>query len=388
MLLNPVNLCVLLLCVVAGACLAPQSVFGRLFPESIVETNSLPESLVSAQIGDLDGDGQDEVITVSASHLQILRLDAAGRLQKLAEHKSPKNRSLHRIWLADVDEIPHTLEILVAVFQGAQVHTEVFQFVEAKLHIKQSLQSLVIAHKLQGLATLWGQDLHSGWRWSHQIQTIKSGSLLRVANRTPFFAGVGTAVPSLLALASLDEGFALLEGDGRLNILDSKGKGVWRSGMTYGGAYDYAQTLERDGLGISRENRFFIPPRLVYDSLAKRLYAVHNEGYVKNVIGAIPAMKWAQVSTLGLEGQRLNEIATLPRVDGAITDLQLLDFNLDGVQDLLITVLLRKLGMLDSLRDQESVLVVLPVGTASGVLPPPPLEGETFPPVPTTSSRR
>lgn len=328
--------------------------------------------MVSAQMGDLDGDGRFELVALSSNRLQILEMDGSDAPKLLAEKKSGLHESFHRIWLIPSAQNPQARDILLCVFEGERVRSSIYRYDGGKIVQQSSHDQLLVFFSTLISDTIWAQELHSAWRFSHLVQRSEggSGTVLKLSKRQPFFNGLGQTAPSLLSLTKLTDGFVLIDGDGRLNLLSEEAKPVWRSGMTYGGAYDFAESNEPDGLGLKRERRFFIEPRMVYDELSHRLYVVRNEGFVKNVIGAIPAMKWAQVMALEVGDQRLTEKTMLPRVDGAITDIQLVDFNQDGMQDLFVTVLVRKLGMLDSLRDQETVFVVLPLGTPSGIVPP------------------
>lgn len=342
------------------------------FKNSLMETAALNEAIVSAQIGDIDGDGNLEWVAVSHKKLLILQMRSDGALHIIAEKRAGAATSYHRLWLADINS-DGVQEIVVNGLKNGRGLGSVAVFVGGKIEIKQEVDQALFVENVNGAAQVLGQGLNTGWRWGHMITEFGKTLPLKPIGERKIFTGVDPSAPSMFERSLLGDESVIIDSDGKLTVYDAKGKGTWRSGMAYGGAYDFGQTNDKDSLGLQKAERYFIQPRMVYDALSSTLYVVQNEGYVKNAIGAIPAMKWSQIIGLEKSGGRLSEKVTLPRVDGAISDLQVIDYNRDGVQDLLVTFLTRKLGMLDSLRDQQTVFAIIPLGTPSGIYVPPAL---------------
>lgn len=89
------------------------------------------------------------------------------------------------------------------------------------------------------------------------------------------------------------------------------------------------------------------------------LYVMRNEGYLKSVVGSVSSIKSAQMIRLEWTGYGFQETWNSPRLDGAISDFTLVDWDGDGKEEILASFLLRDRGYLDTLKKQDSLLIVL-----------------------------
>lgn len=96
-----------------------------------------------------------------------------------------------------------------------------------------------------------------------------------------------------------------------------------------------------------------------------KLYVMKNSGYLKNVVGAVPSIKHSQMVRLTWTGHGFQEDWNSPRLDGAISDFVVLDWDSDGREDILASFILRDGGYWDTLKQQDSLLVVLKPGDDS-----------------------
>lgn len=101
------------------------------------------------------------------------------------------------------------------------------------------------------------------------------------------------------------------------------------------------------------------PPVVVPQMRSEHLYVIKNEGYLKNVIGAVPSVKNAQIVRLDWTGYGFQESWNSPRFDGALTDFQVIDWDGDGFPEILATLLLRDKGYADTLKNQDTLIVVI-----------------------------
>ena len=91
------------------------------------------------------------------------------------------------------------------------------------------------------------------------------------------------------------------------------------------------------------------------------VYVVRQEGYLQNVIGAIPSAKNSQIVRLVWSGYGFQEDWNSPRFDGAIADFDLVDWDGDGREKILASLLLRDGGYFDTLKKQDSILILIDV---------------------------
>ncbi|HBF13412.1 MAG TPA: hypothetical protein DDW49_08540 [Deltaproteobacteria bacterium] len=190
----------------------------------------------------------------------------------------------------------------------------------------------------------------------------------------------------------------------------TKWKTKWTSSPSYGGAVYFLKRVVANPFGQVENQRFYVPvsfesnssfwslkspvdsqglenalcpepvspePVLVYGVCVSpkklprknlnepvkgdpwKLYLIKNEGYLKNVIGAVPSVKNSQMVRVLWTGYGFQEEWNSPRLDGAISDFTLVDWDGDGREEILAAFLLRDKGYTDTLKKQDSLLLVI-----------------------------
>jgi hypothetical protein len=218
-----------------------------------------------------------------------------------------------------------------------------------------------------------------------------------------------------------DENLIFLSPTGKFVHYRKEGKKFnrkWASGVSYGGAVTYLNRKVKDALNQVTSSRFLVPPSFRNNSdvpvlrpyvnasrypeckklkkkerantpcvseagpvvtmdeegnalevkpkviinnypNTKSIYVMKNEGYLKNVIGAVPSIKASQMVRLSYTGYGFQEDWNSPRLDGAISDFTLVDWDGDGREEILASFLLRDRGYVDTLKKQDSLLIVI-----------------------------
>lgn len=332
----------------------------RMFADSLWESPKLDETVLSAGFGDVDQDFAYDLVFLSRGRLSAARFTDVG-FKVFAKLHSGAVEEFHRVSVGDFDG-DAVSEVLLNGFRRGEVFSRLYRVAGKKFVLKQEFNALVLPFVLNGRNTLLSQSVHPPWRWGHDFTELTFDGGKFVAGKGPrIYRGIGDQSQSLFALVGMGENLLELSGENRLRVWSPAGKRLWQSGLSYGGAYDFAEFDGRDPLGVNSDLRYFIPPRMAFEPFSQTLQVVKNDGYIKSLVGAIPVMKSAQIVSLRWDGERLQETATLPHHDGAITDVVAVDFNQDGLRELLVVFLVRKLGYLDALRTQDSIIAVLPM---------------------------
>lgn len=348
---------------VALVILSPNA-HAKYFPQGLFESAKIPDTVLSVQWVDFDQDGQQDLIYLTKENVVFTHVNkSSGELKTILQLKAKSFEEFHRLSVADFNQ-DGELEFLVNGFSAKNIVSWIFVLNGKNLEQKQVVNSLVLPFNLTGTTQLYAQNMYQGFRWSKKIHQLKWDGKKYTENAlVDLKKGIGQETASLFSLLGLGESQIEITSDGKLELIKTAtGQTLWRSGVDYGGAYDFVENQNRDPLGVKTNQRFFIQPRFLWQNQAgqNKIIIVKNEGYLKAAVGAVPAMKYAQLVSLDLQNDRLQELKVSPRVDGAITDIQWVDFDNNGTLELTAVILVRKLGYWDSLRKQDSVIIVLP----------------------------
>lgn len=315
-----------------------------------------PEPILGFAYGDVNHDFNDEIVAVLAGKIVIFPFVPDG-FPVFNEYRAGAGETFHRVWL--VDDGTGTQDILINGFSGGRVFSKMLRLNGRKFTVRFDKDSLVVPLFVQGAWRLCEQTQFGARSWSNQVHyvDVKNG----VLTPTGFFTlgqGLSGAAPSLLASVGMGDAVVVWDDSGKIWLQDLNGKKTWKSGLSYGGSVDYVDVADRSLIGLTDQTRTFLPVRMAYESASRKLITAKNEGTLKSVVGAVPIIKSAQVVTLSLGSAGFQEVHVSPSFNGAITDIGLVDFDHDGLPEMMASFLINKGGSFDSLTRQSSVLAV------------------------------
>lgn len=328
----------------------------KIFADSIWESAVTPEPILGFAYGDANHDFNDDVVTVLVGKI-VISTFVEGGFSVLGEYKAGAGETFHRVWL--IDDGTGTQDILINGFVGGRVFSKMLRLNGKNFTVRFDKDSLVIPLFVAGGWRLCEQTQFGARSWSNEVHyvVVKNGTL----TSTGFFylgQGLSGAAPSLLATAGMGDAVIVWDDSGKIWLQDLNGKKTWKSGLSYGGPVDYVDVADRSLIGLTNHTRTLLPVRMAYDSASQKLITAKNEGTLKSVVGAVPIIKSAQWVTLSLGSAGFQETRVSPSFNGAITDMQLVDFDHDGMPEIMASFLINKGGSFDSLTRQSSVLVV------------------------------
>lgn len=335
---------------------SPSTWAQKIFPDSIWESAVTPDTILGFAYGDADHDFNDDVVMVQAGKIVVSTFVQDG-FSVSNEYKAGAGETFHRVWL--IDDGTGTQDILINGFVGGRIFSKMLRLNGRKFNVRFDKDSLVVPLLIGSGWRLCEQIQFGSRSWSNEVHyvDIKNG----VLTSTGFFTlgkGLSGTAPSLLATAGMGDGVIIWDDSGKIWIQDLHGKKTWKSGLSYGGPVDYVDVTDRSLIGLTDHTRTLLPVRMAYDVASRKLITAKNEGTLKSVVGAIPIIKSAQWVTLSFGSAGFQETRVSPSFNGAITDIQLVDFNHDGSPEMMASFLINKGGSFDSLTRQSSVLVV------------------------------
>jgi TolB-like protein len=314
--------------------------------QGFTKTQNLDFSVVSMDVGDIDGDGQFDVVMADTSTVYVYHL-VNNKLAEFGSVKMPARSKVHSVTLGDLDGNGRA-EVYVSAADDHLPHSWAYEWSGDSLDmILDDLPWYIRVLDIPGQgAVLVGQR-------GGQDRLLRSGIFKLMKNGTKVMPEERIIMPDYINLFEFV--LADVTGDGareivaisradRLYIVRPNGYVLWVSDDYYGGASryigeDYDQT-GRTGLDMNSTpssdvigmegsgKRIYIPSRMITmdvnnDGITdvvvnKNLSTAsrHVEGYKRFTSSELHAMTW--------NGLALGEIWKTQKIDGYIPDFQFL----------------------------------------------------------------
>ncbi len=341
---------------------------GSLRQPGLWRSQTFSEAVLSIDVGDVDGDGRDELVALSADRVTVFKRVEQG-LQNLAEYRSGNSDTFKWLALADVDG-DDRLDILVAnIFQrnkGRNPGPEsiklsdteyepaslVLKFDGTRLHVAaQRIPYFINAVTFPNrgrvpLAQARGRygDLFEPeifeWRLrGGQVVTTAPVALPPQCNVVNFAPGDFNGDSALE--------YAIITADNRLMIVDSAGNRLWRSRQQQFGATTNYLLGKVEDLRYNNVEYYYIPSPILVMDLNKDGIAeiVANrspdntsrflpQGFKYYEAGEVVSYCWDQMGLV--ENWKTREVS------GMVSSVRLGDLNADGTPELIASLVLGK----------------------------------------------
>lgn len=184
-------------------------------------------------LGDLDGDGVEEVIFVDNNRLRIGKLNADGSFEQSYESKKYFRNALH-VYAGDVDR-DGSAEIYVTDKPSNFVRSFGYRFTDGKLDrfFRESNQFVRVV-KADGRDRLYAQRYGHSRPFDNLVVEMDfdaEGDLVETQRKLPDDA------MTIYGFAVLDGGkYASIDYENRLALIGPSGSAIWRSPVAYGGS--------------------------------------------------------------------------------------------------------------------------------------------------------
>jgi len=319
-------------------------------------------------IGDVDGDGKNETVTIAPHALIIYRSDS-GRFGKIAEIEESSNKVLSGVDIADINDNGYA-EIFVTSFNAKRTIVNSFVLEYDGQNFAKSIDGsywiyrvadtlgrgkILLGQRPRATKSLSGAIFEMIWQGgqyvpSDEIKTPRPTSLLGLTVGDVLNDGRETAV-----------GY---KPNDHIQVIDSTGNTVWDSPDRYGGSMMYFDAPWDDRGQV--ENKQYFPMRLVvWQNPAKKeseVIAVKNHDFSGR------KLEFRKFTKTHIEAFTWNGIDLAPswksrQMGGYITDFAVGDFDNDG-QDELVAALVIKAGQVAFFTEPKSTIIALQLGAA------------------------
>lgn len=364
--------------------------YASTYPNSIWSSKRFSETLIGVKMAKLNPENL-HILTLSQDKLSIF-LKNEEKLNLLDEKKSSFREKWVKLNLFDVNQDGFP-EIIISGLRFNRPQTQILSLMNNKIKLIEKLPYFVNVLEWNGKSQLtaqksFGEELLSGpvYRLEFKENKLVLGEIL-VSSKNLSVKDFSMYRILSLNLPENPNSFLYLNQDSRFQFYaeeqnqnqKSTYRSTWMSGVSYGGSVEYINRKIRSPLSQEVNERWFIPVSYHSNQFFldqnyikvshkennnkylknKIIYIMKNEGYLKQLSGAVPAIKYSQMTALTWTGYGFQEVWTSARLDGAITDFTLVDWDDDGREELLVSFLLRDKGYFDTLRKQDSILMVM-----------------------------
>ena len=286
-----------------------------IFPQSEWESPPLPHTIVSAASGDVNGDGQSDIVFSTSQGVFLTTATTPADSKKIIE--SHGLEEFHRVHAGGFRH-DGGADILVNGFIQNQAFSELWQWHQGKWQSVQRFPAIVMPRYWHGATVLFEQKLRGRGAFAEDITALQWNGKKFVAtpDHVPLNRGVGPANLNLFQVVGMGDKMALILPSGHIAVVDAQGKTLWRSGVKYGGSVDHLNYASKDPLGLQTESVLALMPRMMYDNITNRIYVIKNAGILSQT---------AQYFVLSWTAGGLQEGFVSRRFDGTIVDLNTAD---------------------------------------------------------------
>ncbi|ROR01854.1 FG-GAP-like repeat-containing protein [Desulfosoma caldarium] len=343
---------------------------GSLRQPGLWRSQTFSEAVLSIDVGDVDGDGREELVALTASRVTVYRRVAQG-LQNVAEYRAGKLDSFKWLALADVDG-DGRLDILVTnIYQRNRGHHPGFESINVS-DTEWEPASLVLKFdaKTKNLTV-------AAQRLPYFINAVSFPSRGRVAlaqargrygdlfepeifewrlHDGKFTTTAPVPLPPRCNLINFAVGdftgdgaveYAVITADHRLLLVDAAGNRLWRSRQQQFGATTNYLLGKVEDLRYNDVEYYYIPsPVLVMD--------LNKDGIQEIVVNRSPDTT-SRFLPQGLKYYEAGEVVSFSwdqlglvenwktrQVDGMVTSIRLGDLNGDGTPELIASLVAGK----------------------------------------------
>ncbi|QCQ21295.1 FG-GAP-like repeat-containing protein [Desulfoglaeba alkanexedens] len=330
--------------------------------QGLWRSQTFKETIISIDVGDLDGDGSQELVTASPDRLAVYRRVAQG-LQLVLEHRADKMERF--VWVSTVDlDGDGRDEVVLTNMRTVNSPQASSEKVSGRQHTEEFPASKVFSLQGTALKTLADRQpfylnaVHIPKRGKillgqkpgpntelfdpeiYHIQ-LRGSELVPIAPfHLPQHCNVFNFVVADINGDGSDE-TAFISSDNRLVLLDSAGSPIWRSRQRFGATTNVLAGKVTD-LRYNQIDYFYVPTRILVTDLNRDAIpelvvnrspdysAFLPQGFKYFEAGEIVSYSWDQLGMV--ENWKTREM------QGMLTSLALGDLNDDGTPELIASL--------------------------------------------------
>lgn len=329
-------------------------------------SQSIKEAIIGMDIGDLDGDGSQEVVTVSHDRVTVFRRQGAG-LKVLGTYEASKMSRF--VWCALVDlNNDRRDEIVITNMEKKNVTVGGIEDSMSKAITEYSIPASLIlrwdGRKFQKLVdgiqyflnvvsfagekVLVGQMKNTSGGFDSSIfemrlQNNELKAIREIHVPTKYCNVFNFTVVDIDSDGSNE--YVVILNDNKLVILGSNGRPMWKSRQRFGATTNFILGKATD-LRYNMQDYYYIPAPIIVTDLnndgIKEIVANRSPDYSKFLPQGFKYYESGQVVSLSWDQVGLIENWSTRELGGMVTSLRIADTDGNGVPELVVPVVLGK----------------------------------------------
>jgi len=328
---------------------SPKREIGRIDPEGLGfrKSQSFPFESKGLDIGDVDGDKQNELVMMDKNNLYIFKYDG----EKLRLFKKEEYGIGHNFLTLDVADVNRNgyCEIIVTSVVEDNLKSFILEYEEGRL--KKITENAnwyfrVLDHPKEG-PILMGQRMDSEGLFSGRIykflwkkNSFEKGPKMDFPKETKIF---GLAMVDLRNKGTLD--VVILGDSERLTIQSADRKFSWTSRVLYGGTNNsYDTKKKRDPTSKVADSlpwRVYIPGRVITKDLDEdglKEIIINKNHRESRLLERVRSFETGEIYSLIWREGSLDTYWKTREINGYISDFQIRDVDNDGEEELVVAV--------------------------------------------------
>jgi hypothetical protein len=347
---------------------------------NFVKTQNLNYGIHAMDIGDVDGDGIDDVVIASSDAVNVYHLNG-NRLQEFGRIPTLTRNIIIGVNLADLNNNGKA-EIYVTAIDwvtpnsfGAEWQNNGFTYLfqNEKWHIK----SMKVGSRMILAGQSGGVDIpYTPGIFEMEVidGSLKSAAKLPVPGKINLWD---------FSMADLDQNGKVeviaIDQHDRMKVLQTGGKQMWKSDDRFGGSLLYVggasptsftKDVDKyeeppDGQDDQSIDRIYIPSRIVVQDVNNDnlpdIIINKNLSTASRMMRNLKNYPSGEIHGLSWSGIGMNELWRTQKIDGYVASYQLVPDKQDTNKALLYVALIMRTGWLDIFQAQESSLLIFPL---------------------------
>ncbi|MBW1896886.1 MAG: VCBS repeat-containing protein, partial [Deltaproteobacteria bacterium] len=324
--------------------------------ETFWKSQNFKEYLKGLSIGDVDGDGYQEIVFISDNKVFVYRL-VKQQFIKVAEISGEADNNFHGIDVVDVNGNGKAEIFVTNLRKGRNVLTSFVlewdngEFVtiakdQRWYYRSQELPSKgrVLFGQKRGSVDAFIGAVHEMGLESGEYVPVSTVNLPDEVNVFGFTMGDVQNNGSEKVVAFTDQNV--------FKILTMQGSTEWKSGERYGGSMDYLElepTGEMTTVGRAEDLgklRLYLPKRIFVQDLdgdgRQEVVVVKNYSLTGEVIARVRHFSSGEIKSLSWDGLGLSENWRTRKISGYVSDYAIADFDNDGENEIVALVVASK----------------------------------------------
>jgi TolB-like protein len=342
-------------------------------------SQTIPTEFKGMDIGDVNGDGLNEVVAIDKHNIYIYQ-KTGNELKQLEKISGKSYDNYISVDVADINR-NGVKEIIVTSLNDTLLDSFVLEFKDGKyVKIASDIHwFLRVIDTPSGIPLLLGQDYGFDkpfntpiyemiWRDGKYVPDQKMKIPLGLSIYGLIIDDLGiSGGEKIFALDDLDYLYILDKTNKSLGQLSSFGfasdKLIWRSDDVYGGSNNYIENIDKRNANDDKEKSAYVNLRiLTYDTNKdgkKEIIIVKNLSSVGRIFKHLQVFTSSEIYNLEWDGMGMAENWRTKKINGYVADYCIKDIDNDGKPEIVLA-LVQSVGV--SLRDR-SVIVIYKLDT-------------------------